>query len=200
MRCLIKCPHSASAGMDRCCRAHGLADASRHASGVHLSRCFLTLAISSFFEQALDFVHSSGYVHNDIKPANIMIADIDEPRPRFVLIDFGISEKLSKEARSGLPDGDRITLAPEAVNGYLSRPSSLLYLHTSRFCFCFFRLTMLPSRDIFSLSLTAISMGSLYILPMSGTEYGNLRNGPYAEFASVPALTHLVRYFQPQTV
>jgi serine/threonine protein kinase len=38
---------------------------------------------------AVDYLHSLGLAHNDIKPANIMIREMPDGRPEPVLIDFG---------------------------------------------------------------------------------------------------------------
>lgn len=49
---------------------------------------YQTLKVIIFIMQALDYVHSQGVIHGDIKPANI----IANPKTKlFKLIDWGLS-------------------------------------------------------------------------------------------------------------
>lgn len=61
---------------------------------------------------ALDFIHSEGYVHNDIKPTNLMVVP---GKAGLVVMDFGFAEpqeKLSTEVKGTLG-----YMAPESLKG-----------------------------------------------------------------------------------
>jgi serine/threonine protein kinase len=75
--------------------------------------------------EALDFAHSSGVVHRDVKPANILVRDDDH----VVLADFGIARagEAAQLTRTGLLVGTIEYLAPEAVLGAGGGPSADLY-------------------------------------------------------------------------
>ncbi|KAM0751501.1 kinase-like protein, partial [Meredithblackwellia eburnea MCA 4105] len=68
---------------------------------------------------AVDFLHSHGCSHNDIKPANILISDDDRP----VLVDFGFAQqydlKSDNKFRSNLSWGTPEYLSPERARGIL---------------------------------------------------------------------------------
>ncbi|KAI0260657.1 hypothetical protein BC834DRAFT_973256 [Gloeopeniophorella convolvens] len=65
----------------------------------------------------VEFLHARGVVHNDIKPANILLSDKEVP----VLVDFGFAEKYeqhsSKAFRSNLTYGTPEYLSPERARG-----------------------------------------------------------------------------------
>jgi serine/threonine-protein kinase len=73
-----------------------------------------TLSILSQVGDALDYAHSHGVVHRDVKPANILIgAD-----GRAKLTDFGIARVASQTITgSGLIIGTPAYMAPEVING-----------------------------------------------------------------------------------
>jgi len=61
---------------------------------------------------ALAFIHSEGYVHNDIKPTNLMVAP---KKSGLVVMDFGFAEPQSKLAFEAT--GTLGYMAPEALKG-----------------------------------------------------------------------------------
>jgi protein phosphatase len=82
--------------------------------------------IGIWLTQVLGKLHSLGYVHRDIKPQNIMIEmnmGIPSPRPKYRLIDFGLSCFLnSKLQKSNVECSSNISgtpnfFAPELLNG-----------------------------------------------------------------------------------
>src|ERR1700716_3355854 len=70
---------------------------------------------------ALDYAHKKGLLHRDVKPANILLADVDDDEARRILLtDFGIARALDDV--SGLT-GTNLTVgtvgytAPEQLTG-----------------------------------------------------------------------------------
>ena len=52
-------------------------------------------AIVTAVATALDYAHKRGLLHRDVKPANIMLADLDdEGDQRILLTDFGIARNV----------------------------------------------------------------------------------------------------------
>jgi serine/threonine protein kinase len=72
-----------------------------------------SLAIVRQIASALDRIHSAGVVHRDVKPHNILI-EHETGRP--VLIDFGLSVRLSSSHRPSLGVGTPHYMAPEQVD------------------------------------------------------------------------------------
>jgi len=61
----------------------------------------LVIAIVSSVASALDYAHKQGLLHRDVKPANIMLTNVDNPAERRILLtDFGIARQA--EDPSGL--------------------------------------------------------------------------------------------------
>jgi serine/threonine-protein kinase len=54
----------------------------------------LVLPIVSAVASALDYAHKKGLLHRDVKPANIMVADLETDDPSVFLADFGIARPL----------------------------------------------------------------------------------------------------------
>lgn len=80
----------------------------------------------SFFSRlasALDYLHSRGIVHNDLKPENIIIGKVNGA---FKLTDFGFAEKLSRWSRkSQYSGGTEKYMAPERAKGVSDRRSDI---------------------------------------------------------------------------
>ncbi len=74
---------------------------------------------------ALDYMHKSGVLHKDIKPANIMLTADGTPK----LMDFGIAATTRAEAgeRVTRVEGSPMFMSPEQVRGQPLSPASDLY-------------------------------------------------------------------------
>ncbi|ODQ88620.1 serine/threonine-protein kinase [Mycolicibacterium holsaticum] len=70
---------------------------------------------------ALDYAHAQGLLHRDVKPANIMVSDIESGERRILLGDFGVARDLADDS-SGLTAtnmtvGTAVYAAPEQLMG-----------------------------------------------------------------------------------
>jgi serine/threonine-protein kinase len=54
----------------------------------------LAISIITAVASALDYAHKKGLLHRDVKPANIIVADLDSDDRRVFLADFGIARPL----------------------------------------------------------------------------------------------------------
>jgi len=88
-------------------------------------------AASEQISAALEYMHSRGVIHCDLKPANTMlIAPInlqEEELPHIVLVDFGLSEIFEEKSVGGpvRVKGTPLYLAPEAFEGHLSEKTDI---------------------------------------------------------------------------
>jgi serine/threonine-protein kinase len=80
----------------------------------------LATVIITAVASALDYAHKKGLLHRDVKPANIIVADVDTDDPKVFLADFGIARPL--EDTSGITTtnmtvGTVAYAAPEQLMG-----------------------------------------------------------------------------------
>ena len=82
-------------------------------------------ALGAALAAALAHVHARGFVHRDVKPANILLDHGREPR----LADFGIARALdgTVATATGAVAGTAAYLAPEQVRGETVGPAADVY-------------------------------------------------------------------------
>jgi len=107
-------------------RCHGLV--MEHVENVEWRTLFATLSeldVKYYTFQllkALDFVHSRGIMHRDVKPGNVMI---DHRRRKLRLIDWGLAEFYHPGTPYHIRVGSRYYKAPELLVGYKQYDYSL---------------------------------------------------------------------------
>jgi hypothetical protein len=72
--------------------------------------------------EALDYAHARGLLHRDVKPANILVADVEHGNRRILLGDFGVARDLADDSLGGLTAtnmtvGTAAYAAPEQLVG-----------------------------------------------------------------------------------
>ncbi|MFC7401498.1 protein kinase [Citricoccus sp. GCM10030269] len=89
----------------------------------------LTSALLLQLLDALDHVHSAGWIHRDVKPANILLEPTGEGAPHLRLGDFGIAvrEDDPRFTMAGWVNGTPGYLAPEAMDLSAPAPAQDLY-------------------------------------------------------------------------
>jgi serine/threonine protein kinase len=78
--------------------------------------------------EGLDYMHESGFLHRDVKPANVLISSQRSARPVVAkLTDFGIAAAIGQPDLSEYTVGTAAYLSPEQVEGHDARPESDIY-------------------------------------------------------------------------
>ena len=91
--------------------------AQRYPSGMPTD---LVLTIITAVASALDYAHKKGLLHRDVKPANIIVADLDSDDPSVLLADFGIArpmDDISGITTTNMTVGTLAYAAPEQLMG-----------------------------------------------------------------------------------
>lgn len=88
------------------------------------------VAISTQIASALDSVHAAGLIHRDVKPANVLVRDVDN-KDHAYLTDFGVAKPPDHASdqltRTGSVVGTTGYLSPEQIRGAEPGPRSDLY-------------------------------------------------------------------------
>jgi mitosis inhibitor protein kinase SWE1 len=109
--------------------------------------------------QGLKFIHNSGYIHLDLKPANILI----DFEGGLKIADFGLASQWP--APAGIDgEGDRHYLAPEQLSGRFDKPA-----------------------DVFALGMMLAEIAGNCVIPENGDYWQKLRSGEFENV--LPSLT-----------
>ena len=126
-------------------------------SQVSYSRIYIRPVLTML--KGLTFIHNSGYIHLDLKPANILI----DFGGSLKIADFGLAS--SWPAPKGIDgEGDRHYLAPEALCGRFDKPA-----------------------DVFALGMMLTEIAGNCVIPENGTYWTKLRSGEFEHV--LPSLT-----------
>ncbi|KAF8441622.1 hypothetical protein L210DRAFT_3399167 [Boletus edulis BED1] len=111
----------------------------------------------------LRFIHESGVIHLDLKPANIFVTQ----EGRFKIGDFGMASlwpRVSGGSPLGVPlggferEGDKVYLAPEVLQGTYGRAA-----------------------DVFSLGMTMLETATNIVVPDQGDRWHRLRQEDFGQ-------------------
>lgn len=100
-------------------------DLTRYTRPARLLPEALVLRIGQRVATALAYAHAAGFVHRDVKPANVLV---HWPDDTIKLADFGIARSADMQAtRTGVVLGTPVYLAPEQLAGAAAEPRTDLY-------------------------------------------------------------------------
>lgn len=91
--------------------------AERYSTGIPVD---VVITIVTAIASALDYAHRKGLLHRDVKPANIIVADLDTDDPNVFLADFGIARPLDDTGgitTTNMTVGTVAYAAPEQLMG-----------------------------------------------------------------------------------
>lgn len=123
-----------------------------------INDCFLGCVKTDQFIQGLQSIHEAGFIHLDLKPANVLV----NYEGQLKIGDFGMTTQWPA-ARGIEGEGDRRYIAPEILQGKYDRPA-----------------------DIFALGLIMFEIASNVWLPDNGPHWLALREGNFAAVPTGP--------------
>lgn len=116
-----------------------------------INRTKFVLDITRSVLRGLEAIHNAGYVHRDIDPSNIMLTREGKVK----IIDFGITKKIDKSAKSepnltqaGMGMGKAVYSSPEVLSGEVEKHNA--------------------SSDLYSVGIMMYAL-AVGVLPYSGT-------------------------------
>jgi mitosis inhibitor protein kinase SWE1 len=107
------------------------------------------MIVTNMISQGLTFIHNSGYIHLDLKPANILI----DFEGGLKIADFGLASSWPAPKHID-GEGDRHYLAPEALSGGFDKPA-----------------------DVFALGMMLAEIAGNCVIPENGIYWQKLRSG-----------------------
>ncbi|KAK7053428.1 mitosis inhibitor protein kinase swe1 [Paramarasmius palmivorus] len=122
----------------------------------------------------LRFIHESGVIHLDLKPANIFVTG----EGRFKIGDFGMASLWPRPRTASLDggsferEGDKLYLAPEVLQGMYGKAA-----------------------DVFSFGMTILETASNIVVPDQGEAWHSLRREDFSQvdLEESPELLQLIR-------
>ena len=107
--------------------------------------------------QGIESIHKAGYIHLDLKPANVFI----DWEGVLKIGDFGMASSWPAPPHIE-GEGDREYIAPEALSGKFDKPA-----------------------DIFALGMIMVEIAGNIVLPDNGTSWQRLRAGDMSDLPSL---------------